>query len=70
MKPKEENNKFLLGTALLTGGLIAASPADEIACIATGPFAPACAALAAVVSTPIGLGAAALGAFFIYQSAD
>ena len=70
MKKEENSSKFLLGTALLTGGLIAASPADELACLAIPVFGPVCAAIAAVVSTPIGLGTAALGAFFIYQSAD
>ncbi len=64
-----KDSRFYLGTALLTGGLIAASPADEIACGATGVFAPVCAALAAVVSTPLGLAAAATGAYLIYSSA-
>ena len=70
MKKEEESSKFLLGTALLTAGLIAASPVDEVACLTIPVFGPICAAIAAVVSTPVGLGTAAVGAFFIYQSAD
>lgn len=67
---EKQSGKFLLGTAMVTAGLIAASPVDEIACLAIPVFGPVCAAIAAVVSTPIGLGVAAFGAFLIYQSSD
>lgn len=58
---KQGASRYSLGVALLTGGLIAASPVDELACVAAGPLAPVCAALAAVVSTPLGLLAAGIG---------
>lgn len=58
---KQGASRYSLGVALLTGGLIAASPVDELACVATGPLAPVCAALAAAVSTPLGLLAAGIG---------
>lgn len=64
----KDGGRFELGTALMTGGLIAASPLDELACVATGPFAPICAALAASFSTPIGLGAAGIGLYLISTS--
>lgn len=70
MADSEKTGKFLLGTALVTGGLIAASPVDELACLAIPVFGPICAAIAAVVSTPIGLGVAAFGAVLIYKSSD
>jgi hypothetical protein len=66
---KEDNKPLvLLGGALLSGGLIAASPVDEMACVATGPLAPVCIAIAASVSTPLGLAAAATGVYILYKA--
>lgn len=69
-KQEPSSGKFLLGTALVTGGLIAASPVDEAACLAIPVFGPVCAAIAFVVSTPVGLLSAAIGTVLIYKSTD
>lgn len=67
-KKADDKGRYALGTALMTGGLIAASPADEIACTVTGPFAPVCIAVTAIVSTPLGLGLAAVGIYLMATS--
>lgn len=64
----KSNKRYELGAALLTGGLLAASPVDEMACVATGPLAPVCAALSFTVSTPIGIGAAVVGLLLMVTS--
>ena len=67
-KGKKSDRRYAIGTALMTGGLIAASPADEIACTATGVFAPVCIVVAAIISTPVGLGVAAVGVYLMATS--
>ena len=52
---KKETLLESAGIALIGGGAIALSPADEVACAATGPLAVICVPLAAVASPFIGL---------------
>ncbi len=68
MKKSEDTGRYALGTALMSGGLIAASPVDELACVVTGPFAPVCISIAAAVSTPVGLLAAGVGIYLMATS--
>jgi len=54
------------GWALVAGGALALSPADELACALTGPLAVVCVPLTAIASPVIGLALIAGGATMMY----
>ena len=63
---KKETLLETAGIALIGGGAIALSPADEIACALTGPLAVICVPLAAVTSPFIGLALIGAGIGTLY----
>jgi hypothetical protein len=68
MKNQASGGRFGLGVSLITGGAVAMSPADELACTLTGPFAVVCVPLAAVSSPFIGAAAIVSGLYLVATS--
>lgn len=68
MTENTSGGRFGLGVSLITGGAIALSPADELACTLTGPFAIVCVPLAAVASPVVGVASIISGLYLVSTS--
>ncbi len=68
MSKGASGGRFGLGVSLITGGAIALSPADELACTLTGPFAVVCVPLSAVTSPVVGVASIISGLYLVATS--